>query len=273
MSCKGLVSFLDSQKFEFPFVVKPDIGKMGLMFRRICSLDDLLSYHHKINCDYIIQELVSYPLEISVFYYRLPDSDKGHITGFLRKDFLEVTGDGRSTLAELIANYPRVQFKLREMRAKHKDNLHIVVPAGEKYCLSPALNLSRGGKLVSLEHEKDEQLLRVFDYLSHYAGPFYFGRYDIKCNSIEELRQGKHFSILEFNGSGAEPHHVYGNGNTLWEACSILVAHWKVLCDISRLNHRAGVPYWTFMQGWQFLMNTARHLRRLKQLDIETPHN
>ena len=80
--------------------------------------------------DYIVQELVTYPLEVSVFYYRFPDQQKGTITGFIKKEFLQVTGDGRSTLWELIRKYDRVQFRLDEMKAKHEHSLQDIIPAG-----------------------------------------------------------------------------------------------------------------------------------------------
>ena len=260
---------VDVHGFSFPFAVKPDSGKMGFMFRKITSPEDLKKYHHRIGCDYIIQEWVSYPVEVSVFYYRLPQAKKGIITGFVRKDFLEVIGDGRSTVWDLILKYPRARFRLDEMKSKHAGRLTHVLAQGERYCLSPALNLSRGGRLVSLEHEKDERLLKVFDTLSRAAGGFHYGRYDVKCSSIEDLKEGRNFSVLEYNGSGAEPHHVYGNGYSLWEACSILVAHWNILCLISRENHRAGIPYWEFLKGWRFLINAGKHQKRLRRIDSE----
>ena len=68
--------------------------------------------------------------------------------------------------------------------------------------LSNALHLSRGGKLVSLEHEKDERLLEVFDGISHYAGQFYYGRYDIKCASIEERSKGKNSRSWNITAAG-----------------------------------------------------------------------
>ncbi|MEX1239528.1 MAG: hypothetical protein WEB30_07415, partial [Cyclobacteriaceae bacterium] len=203
--------------------------------------------------------------------YRFPNAERGTITGFIRKEFLQVTGDGKSTLWELMLKYSRVQFRLEEMSAKHKDKLQHILSPGEQYCLSPALNLSRGGKLVTLEKEKDDRLLKVFDYLSHYAGNFYYGRYDIRCESIEDLKHGKNFSILEYNGSGAEPHHVYGNGYNLWQACSILFLHWQALYRISKINHEKGVAYWDFVRGREFLNETARHVKKLKSLDKETP--
>ena len=181
----------------------------------------------KMPVRYIVQELIEYPIEVSVFYYRLPNEKKGTITGFLKKEFLEVTGDGNSTLLQLINNYDRVCFRIEEMKAKHADNLEKVLKKNEIYILCNALNLSRGGRLISLAHEKDEQLLAVFDGLSHYTKHFYYGRYDIKCASIEQLKAGKDFSILEYNGCGAEPHHAYGNNNTLWQAYRIFLHHWK----------------------------------------------
>ena len=253
--------------FNYPVAAKPDVGQMGFMFRKLSSIKDLKWYHEKMKADYIIQEFVHHPIEVSVFYYRFPNEKKGTITGFVRKDYLEVTGDGKSTLWDLILHYPRARFRLEEMRSKHADMLNDILPKGEIYCLSPALNLSRGGKLVSLEHEKDERLLKIFDDLSHYTESFFYGRYDIKCASIEDLKSGKNFSILEYNGSGAEPHHVYGNGNTLVQAFRILVQHWDVLYRISKHNHQKGIRYWNFIRGLKLLTHCKKHFTMLKQLD------
>lgn len=258
---------LAASSIRYPFAVKPDAGMMGFLFRKIETEEELQRYHELIPSNYILQELVQYPIEVSVFYYRFPNEQKGTITGFIRKEFLQVVGDGQSTLWELMQDYPRVRFRLEEMKNKHKDNLNSIIPKDEIYCLSYALNLSRGGRLVSLEAEKDEQLLAVFDNLSHYAKHFYYGRYDIKCTSIEDLKQGKNFSILEYNGCGAEPHHVYGNGNTLFQAYAILLHHWKILYKISAINRRNGVPVWSFKKGYTFLKAAKKHFKELKRLD------
>lgn len=253
-----------SNGFSFPVAVKPNTGRMGLMFRKLESMDELLDYHKKMEVDYLLQEFVHYPIEVSVFYYRYPKEEKGTITGFVKKEYLSVTGDGKSTLLDLMVNYSRVQFRLQEMKLKHLARLQDVIPPGETYILSQALNLSRGGKLVSLAHEKDERLLHVFDNLSHTCN-FYFGRYDIKCNSVEELKNGKNFSILEFNGSGAEPHHVYGNGNSFIEAIDILLQHWKILRRISIQNHQGGIPYWSFTRGLNHMLQARKHFKILWQ--------
>ena len=259
---------VELKKFTFPLAVKPNVGLMGFMFRKIDNHEQLKSYHSILPVDYIIQDYINYPLEVSVFYYRYPNERQGTITGFLKKEYLEVEGDGKSTLWELILRYPRVEFRLNEMRLKHEKKLNNVIPVGENFYLSYALNLSRGGKLVSLASEKDERLLKIFDDLSHSTN-FYFGRYDIKCMSVEELKNGKNFKILEYNGSGAEPHHVYGDGNTLMKACKILASHWAVLYRISKYNHGKGVNYWSHKEGLNFLKASNRNFQLLKKLDAE----
>lgn len=220
---------LTSEHFTFPFVLKPDVGRMGFMFRIINSPAQLAAYHEAMPFNYIAQELVTYSIEVSVFYYRFPKEKSGTITGFVRKEFLEICGDGKSTVEELMNADSRVKMRLHEMKSKHQDKLQTVLEKGEIFCLSHALNLSRGCRLVSLEHEKTEGLLNVFDEISSYSETLFYGRYDIKCASIEDLKQGKNFSIIEYNGCGAEPHHVYGNENSLFKACRILAQHWQIL--------------------------------------------
>ena len=260
-----------SEGFSFPLAVKPDVGRMGFMFRRIHSMKELIQYHENIKVDYLLQEFVHYPLEVSVFYYRFPNAKRGTITGFVRKEYLSVTGDGVSTILELMLNYPRVQFRLDEMKIKHAVTLQDIIPLGQTYILCQALNLSRGGKLISLEHEKDEKLLTVIDNISR-AGNFYFGRYDIKCESLESLKDGNNFSILEFNGSGAEPHHVYGNGNSLIKAIKILLWHWNILYEISLANHKRGIAYWSFTQGLRHMVKVRKHIKLLRKLEFSSTH-
>lgn len=265
------IEALAAKNFQYPLAVKPNIGRMGFMFRIIKNNEELQAYHEKMPVDYLIQELITYPLEVSVFYYRFSNQQKGTITGFIKKEFLEVVGDGKSTLLQLMMAYPRIRFKLDEMKAKHQDKLSDIIPENKIFYLSYALNLSRGGKLVSLEHEKNAQLLKVFDELSHYSKTLFFGRYDIKCRSVDDLKQGKNFSILEFNGSGAEPHHVYGNGYTLFQACRILAHHWNILGAISRHNHKKGAHYLNFNTGWKIMKSCRKHFALLEKLDSEFP--
>ena len=151
----------------YPFCVKPDVGMKGLLFRKIDSEQQLEYYHGLMPADYVIQELVMLPLEVSVFYYRYPNEQKGVITGFIQKDLMEVTGDGRNTLLQLIQEHPKAKFREEEMRIKHADHLNKVLPKDERYFLSYAANLNRGARFTNLDHLIDEQLTSLFDEFSH----------------------------------------------------------------------------------------------------------
>ena len=256
--------------FTYPFIVKPDVGMKGLLFRKIDNEKEFETYHLKNPVEYIVQDLVTYPLEVSVFYYRYPNKQRGVISGFIQKDCMDVTGDGKSTLWELLVAHPKGKHRLEEMRIKHESSLNKIIPAGERYILTYAANLNRGAQFTNLQHLIDDELLKLFDEISHTA-QFYYGRYDIKCESIQDLKQGKNFSILEFNGSGAEPNHVYHAGYSLWQAQKVFLHHWKVLYKISNYNHKQGHRYWPFAKGWKFLREGKKHLAILEKYDAEIP--
>jgi hypothetical protein len=252
--------------FTYPFCVKPDVGLKGLLFRKVDDEEKLKIYHQKVSMEYLIQELIDAPLEVSVFYYRYPANDKGTISGFIQKDMLHVFGDGKSSLWELIAQHPNAKYRLEEMRIKHEKLLETVVPSGEKYILTHAANLNRGAKFTNLKEQIDDQLLLHFDYLSHRCS-WYYGRYDLKCNSVKELKEGR-FSILEFNGAGAEPNHVYHAGKSWLEALLVFAHHWKILYQIGKYNNKnKGVPYWTNNRGRAWMKQARQHGRLLAKLD------
>ena len=253
--------------FNYPFVVKPDVGMKGILFRKIENEDQLQKYHNRIPVEYIVQDLVDLPVEVSVFYYRHPAQQKGVISGFIQKELLEVYGDGKSTLWELIIQHPRAQHRLEEMKHRHEHRLDRVLQKGQHFYLSYAGNHNRGARFINLQNEIDDQLLKVFDDLSHYTNKFYYGRYDIKCQSIEDLKQGRNFSILEFNGCGAEPNHIYDAGMNLASAYREILKHWKALYEISKHNHKNGTPYWAFKRGRNFLREAKRHFKMLEKFD------
>lgn len=266
LSFEEVKEYIAAHHFDYPFCVKPDVGMKGLLFRKIENEKDLRYYHEMMPVEYIVQELVDYEMEISVFYYRYPDQQKGVITGFIQKELMEVKGNGHQTVLELIQAHPKASLREAEMRSKHAGHLTTVLPAEQRYYLSHAANLNRGARFINLEHLIDAPLHQLLDDLS-YKGTFYYGRYDIKCASIEDLKEGKNFSILEFNGSGAEPNHVYNAGLTLRQAHKVILQHWKVLFEISRYNNQQGIRYWDFLKGWRFLQRAKKHLKLIEAYD------
>lgn len=254
--------------FHYPFIVKPDVGMKGILFRKIDNEQQLRKYHAHMPADYIIQEFLDLPYEVSVFYCRLPDSPKGTITAMIQKNLPEVIGDGKSTLEELVVRHPQAGEWLSKVSREEKDTVRRVLAPGERHCLSYVGNLIHGARFVNLTHRVDDRLLAVFDAIS-LQNQFYYGRYDIKCFSVEDMREGKNFYILEFNGAGSVPNHIYTGTFTLLGAYREILKHWKAMYDISAGNRRKGIEYWSLMKGYRFLRQSKRHFRVLKRLEKE----
>lgn len=252
---------------KYPFIVKPDVGMKGILFRVIENEEQLKKYHQRIPVEYLAQDKIDFPVEVSVFYYRYPWLQQGRVTGFIHKELLQVKGDGKRTLKELIQEHPRASLRLEEMEHRHSHRYERIIPDDEIFYLSYAANHNRGAQFTNLHTEIDENLLKVFDELSHFNGNFFYGRYDIKTASIEDLKKGKNFSILEFNGAGAEPNHIYDCGMSLMKAYQTLLLHWKALYQISSYNHQHGVAYWPYKKGRDYLRQARRHFKMLEKFD------
>jgi hypothetical protein len=256
-----------SAGFELPFTVKPDVGMKGLLFRKITSWEQWRFYHEKMSVEYLVQAFVDFPIEYSVFYYRHPSSPKGIISGFIQKDLLQVKGDGLSSIKELIKCHPKAKSRMAELKVRHADKWNEISLPGQIFYLSYAGNHNRGAQFINLRHEIDGSLLNLFDKLSHHTS-FFYGRYDIKASSVQALKEGKEFSILEFNGCGAEPNHIYDCGMNLMQAYRVLLTHWSALYQISAHNHRNGHRYWDFKKGYHFLKRARAHFEHLEKLDV-----
>ncbi|RYY67871.1 MAG: hypothetical protein EOO13_13850 [Chitinophagaceae bacterium] len=256
-----------SHGIAYPLIVKPEVGCAGVLFRKIDTEKDLRSYHNQVPVEYIVQELVTYPVEVSVFYIRHPNEARGKVTGFLHKIPMSIVGDDFHTVEQLVLLHPKAGKRIGELHSKHKDKWHTVLPQGEKYMLSHAANHNRGAHFVDLKEHIDDKLVAIFDELSHRIDDFFYGRYDILCNSIEDLKEGKNYSILEYNGCGAEPNHIYDTGYTLTQAYKEILKHWKALYEVSLYNRKKGIKPWPYMKGLKFRNETKKHFRLLQAAD------
>ncbi|MEO9003989.1 MAG: hypothetical protein ABI288_04600 [Ginsengibacter sp.] len=252
---------------HYPLIVKPEIGGQGILFRKIEDEAHLKEYHSKIPVEYFIQEFINYPVEISLFYYRYPFEKRGAITGFLQKIPMRVIGDGIHNLGQLLLLNLKTKNRLAELKLKHEINFSKIIPKDEVYILSYAGNHNRGAHFIDLKSEINDDLVAMLDKISLDINDFFYGRYDIMCNSIEDLKQGKNFMILEYNGCGAEPNHYYDTGYTLIKAWKEILKHWKILFEISRYNHRHGVAYWPFIKGLRFRKQTKKYFKKINAID------
>ena len=252
--------------FTYPLIAKPDIGGQGRGVKKIYNEQELLAYANISPLDYLVQEFVQQPNEVGVFYYRYPDDTNGHVSGIVRKELLGVTGDGKSTINDLLLKDKRFILQLEVLQRLYGDGLQQILPAGEIKELVPYGNHARGAKFLDDSHLADETFTKTIDTICKQVEGFYYGRLDIRFNTWEELKAGKNFSIIELNGAGSEPTHMYDPRHSLFFAWKEIIRHWIILFRISRINHKKGIPYLTQKQGMQMMKDNKVFEQKLQQL-------
>ncbi|OIN57519.1 hypothetical protein BLX24_19965 [Arsenicibacter rosenii] len=246
------LEFMVRSRFRFPVIAKPDVGERGWRVEKINTADELKDYFLSAPGDFLIQDYVDEPLEFGVFYYRFPGKTQGVVSSIVQKEFLSIRGDGQTSIGDLILQNSRAVLQRKALAEKFGTKLHEVLGNGQELQLVAIGNHSRGTKFLNAGSLISPHVTRLFDSISRDVDGFYFGRYDIRCRSINDLSTGEHLRILELNGAGAEPAHIYHPGFPLWRAWQVLLFHWKILFQISQENHRRGHAYMTLSEARVF---------------------
>ena len=252
--------------FKYPLIAKPDIGGKGRGVKKIHSETDLLQYLKRFPFDMLVQELIPYEEEIGVFYYRYPNEKKGRISGIVGKSFLTVKGDGKSTIEELLKKEKRYILQIPALVELLGDQMQTVLHDGEERLLVPYGNHARGALFVDNTEWVDNQLEESIDAICQQIPEFYFGRLDIRYRSLDLLKEGKDFSLIEVNGAGSEPTHMYDPRNSLFKAWKEIIKHWVILWRVSRENHRRGIPYMSYKDGIKMFREARAYDRVINQV-------
>lgn len=230
---------IESKKIEFPLIAKPDIGFRGLLVKKINSKKELKLYLKKYPIVIILQEFISHKNECGIFYYRYPEEQSGEITSITLKKFLTIVGNGISTLSELVLADTRASLYFEIFQEIHKSNLNSIPNNKEEIILSVIGNHSKGTKFIDGNELINKELTSTIDQLNKQINGWYYGRIDLKYDSIETLQQGKNFKILEINGIISEPTHIYdATKNSYFDAVKSIGKHWRIVYEISTKNHQ-----------------------------------
>ena len=250
---------LNSNGIDFPFILKPDVGERGFGVAKIDNEAELKIYLSKADPVLVLQEYVNYPLEIGVMYHRIPGEAKGKISSVVIKEFLSTTGDGKSTLSELFRKGERSKLYIDLLEKRFRHRLDEILPKGKHLELESIGNHCRGTKFLNGNHLINNELLDVFDKISHNIGNHFFGRYDLRVASLEELYKGETIRIMEVNGANSEPAHIYDPSMKLIAAYRSLFEHWQNLYDVSIVNHRKGIDYMPLGKAIRLLRSHIKH--------------
>ncbi len=253
---------IQSNEIVFPIIAKPDIGLRGLQVKKLNNIDDLLEYHSHSKVAYLLQEYINYPNEVGIFFYKMPGDLQGTISGIVGKEFLTVIGNGQSTIEELIIQNDRYFLQLDQLRNNYGKTLENILPKNDLLTLVPYGNHARGAKFIDLTHLADAQLNNTINSICNKIPQFYFGRMDIKYNDWNELKEGKHFSIIELNGAGSDPTHIYDPKHSIFFAWKEIIKHLNILFRISRINkERLQLNYMTTKEGMDMLKANKAHVK------------
>lgn len=225
---------------NFPFIYKPDIGERGKDVHLFRTKAEFEAYIPSIKGSFILQSYCNYPLELGILYHRMPGG-KSEITSVVKKGFLHVVGDGKSTLEQLAFKQVRAYKKQAYFAQKFADSWKKPVPENEIIVLEEIGNHCRGTQFIDACEITTPELVAVFDRIAAHIPDFHYGRFDLKVTSIEDLYAGKNIQIFELNGVNSEVAHIYDPRHTLLYAYMQVYRELKTVFTISRALRAKGI--------------------------------
>jgi len=236
-----LQQFMQQQQLDFPLVLKPNIGERGRDVAIIRDLQQAKKYLQD-NPDANIAQAFAPGKEFGVFYYRLPNEERGHIFAITDKKPISISGDGIRNLETLILDDPRAVLMARFFLEKFADRLFTVPHKGQQIPLVEVGTHCLGCLFVDGKWVETTQMVEAFDRISQTYDGFYFGRYDVRTPDIEAFQQGGNFKIVELNGITSEATSIYDPKYGLIDAYRTLMRQWQIAFEIGAQNRERGFP-------------------------------
>lgn len=249
----------------WPLIAKPDVGMQGIQVAVLAGPEALSAYMKQMPVPFLLQEKINFPEEAGIFWCRFPGEKEGRITGIVGKGFLAVTGNGKDTVEKLLCYQPRGLLQLKALRRDMPLQLAAVPAPGEQVEIVPFGNHSRGALFTDLSSRYAASLQPVMQEMCSRIPDFHFGRIDLRFQSWERLLSGKDYRIIEVNGSGSEPTHMYDPGHRIWFAWKEIMRHQRLLyriCKACRAHYR--IPYMGLKAGLRLLRDNKEHVQLLR---------
>lgn len=252
------------QAWQLPLILKPDAAQRGAGVRLIKQDQDLDRYFADSSGPALLQAYHSGPFEAGIFYYRMPGESQGKIFSITDKHFPVVTGDGVSTIEQLIWLHPRYRMQAGVFLQRFADEIDRVLAHGQTLRLAMAGNHCQGTLFADGAHLITPALEAAVDEVVQRVDGFYFGRLDARYADVEAFKRGEDLAVLELNGVTSESTNLYDPSWSLLRAYRTLFRQWA-LCfaigEASRKHHQLAAP------GLMGLLGRVR--RYYKQVDVD----
>ena len=226
----------------YPLICKPDLGWCGFGVRIVRDAHELRDYlaRFPVGECIVMQRFLDDAGEAGLFYMRHPDEPRGRLTGLLLRHFPRVIGDGRHTVAQLMAADPRLQRLGADGLSEPCCDTARIPAAGEVCRVSTIGSTRVGGLYLDGTALITPALSAAVDAISRDMRDFHVGRFDVKFESLATLREGKGFKIIEVNGSGADAVQAFDPAHSWRQAYRIIFEKQRELFAISHAMRQRG---------------------------------
>jgi hypothetical protein len=222
----------DRAGIEFPLIVKPDIGERGRAVLLVHDEPSLLVALEQRDEAMLLQAIAPGDHEFGLMFLKDPDSGRTRLLSICGKRFLEVAGDGTSTVAELVRRTTRGRKQLVRLRKEQPELLARVPREGERARVEPIGNHCRGTRFVDGGYLRSAALERAVDELLSSTTGIHYGRIDVRALSEAELRAGR-FTVIELNGVSSEPGQIYDPSHGIGWSWRELLRHVRLMGPLS----------------------------------------
>jgi hypothetical protein len=263
-SMENMQSRIDKAGLQFPLVIKPVIGCRGLMVEKVNTFKEAYEHILRFPTNFLMEEFINYPIEAAVLYWKNPETGKSGIQSIAGKAFLTVVGNGQETVKNLLLQNPRGILQMDRLEKEKPDLLKTIPQSGEKILVEPIGNHCRGTQFINFNHLINANMVAAFDKIQADLPGCYVFRLDLKTPSVSDLQAGRNIKILEINGVGSDPAHIYDPNIPFYEIWAAYIRLWKKIYEISTALHRMGVPYMKLIEYKNYVK---------KQKDMEELEN
>lgn len=235
---------LGAAGLRYPVVAKPDMSCNGVGVRVVHDDAELAAYLAAFPraTALQLQMLIPHEGEAGIFYIRDPDESHGRITSVTLKYPPVVTGDGKRSLRRLVAADARLNAVANLLLPKLGAKADAVPALGERVRLVFVGNHCRGSTFKDGQDIVTPALAARIDEIMRDVPGVYFSRIDLRYDTLDALREGRDFKIIEINGAGSEATNIWDPEMTLDRAYATQFFHYGAAFTIgAKIRRRSGV--------------------------------
>lgn len=225
----------------YPCIAKADISRRSQKVMIVSNNKDLKTTMKQWRWNIIIQEYIQNQQEFGISYVRIPWQQSWNIIWIMYRSFAYVSWDGTQTLQQLVTKHTRYRRYADIIQSHNLLQRNIIIPHWKIINIMPFGAHSRGTIFEDWSDKITEQIDDQIDRAAKQVNGFYVGRFDIKAKSLDHIAHGE-YKILELNGVGWIPAHMYDPNYNIWHWWKILFQYWSKVSDVVKSSIQINQP-------------------------------